>query len=63
MIALGGWTGCFTCSATFSDKNKRIEFAKSTKAFIDHFQIRRNRFGLGISCNKRTARTFIPGSG
>ena len=22
MIALGGWTGCFTCSATFSDKTK-----------------------------------------
>ena len=39
MIALGGWTGCFTCSATFSDKNKRIEFAKSTKAFIDHFKL------------------------
>ena len=39
MIALGGWTGCFTCSATFSDKNKRIEFAKSTKAFIDYFKL------------------------
>ena len=39
MIALGGWTGCFTCSETFADPAKRVAFAKSTKAFIDYFKL------------------------
>ncbi len=38
LLSLGGWGGCFTCSAVFSTPEARKEFAQSVKKVNDHFQ-------------------------
>jgi len=37
MIALGGWSGCATCSEVFSRADGRKTFAKTTKDLLDFF--------------------------
>ena len=39
MIALGGWTGCKTCQAVFSNEEDRIIFAKSVRKFLERYQL------------------------
>ncbi len=34
LVALGGWSGCNTCSPVFSSDTNRIAFAKSVKDFL-----------------------------
>ncbi len=38
MIAMGGWSGCATCSEVFSRNKARKTFAKTTKALLDFFK-------------------------
>lgn len=38
MLSLGGWGGCETCSAAFSTKAGRKEFAASVREVNDYFQ-------------------------
>ena len=37
LLSLGGWGGCFTCSAVFSTPEGRKEFAQSVKEVNDYF--------------------------
>ena len=39
LVSLGGWGGCMNCSAVFSDSLAREEFALSTKALLELFDI------------------------
>src|ERR1700751_4090322 len=34
IVSMGGWTGCFTCSETFSTDQSRKIFAGSVKKFL-----------------------------
>ena len=38
IVSLGGWTGCFNCSAVFSADSSRKIFASSVKQFLDYFK-------------------------
>jgi chitinase len=38
LLSMGGWGGCFTCSAVFSTDEGRKEFAQSVKEVNDYFQ-------------------------
>jgi len=37
LLSMGGWGGCFTCSAVFSTPEGRKEFAQSVKEVNDYF--------------------------
>ncbi len=37
ILSLGGWGGCYTCSAVFDSTEGRTEFAKSVKNLLDYF--------------------------
>ena len=39
MVALGGWSGCGTCSPVFTTDNNRKIFAKSVRKFIDNYNL------------------------
>ena len=38
IISMGGWTGCYTCSAIFSSDSSRKIFASSVKQLLDYFK-------------------------
>ena len=39
MVALGGWSGCQTCSSVFSSETDRQVFAKSVKEFLIKYDL------------------------
>jgi chitinase len=39
LIALGGWSGCETCSSVFSSDSNRTAFARSVKGFLIKYEL------------------------
>ncbi len=38
ILSLGGWSGCYTCSAVFNNPDARLEFANSVQQAITYFK-------------------------